>query len=45
MSKAAPSIPALDKIALIVLAYHPKPKSKASKKRARLEAKKEKETQ
>ncbi|MGO8718114.1 MAG: hypothetical protein ACLQMO_02705 [Acidobacteriaceae bacterium] len=36
---------ALDKIARIVLAYHPKPKSKAAKKREHLKNKKEKSTQ
>jgi hypothetical protein len=35
MSKAPQSIPALDKIALVVLNYRPKPKSKAARKRVR----------
>ena len=35
MSEAPQSIPALDKVALHVLNYHPKPKSKAAKKRVR----------
>src|ERR1017187_10473527 len=38
MSKAPPSMPVLDQIARVVLAYRPKPKSKAARKRKRMKS-------